>query len=93
MYNIHTQVVLHISVVLPHALSLASNKIPTEKRIFTCIYSWGLECVKFLIPCSLYAFMVRGSKGKNLVIKIHLPSLLEWYMYPKWERVPVCILP
>jgi len=35
--------------------------------------------------------MVRGGKRENLVIKIHLPSLLEWY--PNWERVPICILP
>jgi len=39
MYYIHTQVVLHISVILPHTLSPASNAIPTEKIIFIWIYS------------------------------------------------------
>jgi hypothetical protein len=90
MYYIHTQVVLHIYIVLPHTVSPARNIKPKVKGIFIWIYSC-LECVTFLIPCSLYAFMVRGSKKKNLVINIHLPSLLEWS--PNWETVPICILP
>jgi len=39
MYYIHTQVVLHISVVLPHAVSLVSNTKPKVKRIFIWISS------------------------------------------------------